>query len=282
MSDFYGRTYKRLKVASAQGPQTTFDYQLLKTYIDLLGSNIIFFLPMLEQDPAITVLENIDHGPRSHHFATTAAFDNDPAHRGLMLAQRYNGTDEGLISADHADYTFGNGAADSVFSVGCWFNALSSAVDLEQFISKYDGAVATNLEWEFGLDTAGKVNFICHDDSVPASIGRRYDTAITDNTWYFVVGTYDATEASTGVDIYLATATASSISAVDDTFVQAGAYTAMEDKGAAVTIGYAEDDGAGAGDFFEGSLWGPFLVAEEMTSTKITNLFNQGKKLLGF
>jgi len=224
MSEMYGAVRKHLKVVSAQGPETFFDWQLLQTYIDLLGSNTIFFLPMLEKDPAITVKENIDHGPKGHHFSTVTAFDNDPCHKGLMLTYRFNGTDEGLTCADHADFTRGTGAADQAMSLGLWFNAYSSAAAIEGLITKIDDQVATNVEWELYLDAAGKVSFRTHDDSVPAHIGRRYNTAISDHTWYFVCATKSTGITSAAVDIYLAAATASSISAVDDTNVQNGTY----------------------------------------------------------
>jgi len=47
-------------------------------------------------------------------------------------------------------------------------------------------------------------------------------------------------------------------------------------------VGYTADSGAGAGEFMQGEIWGPFVVAEELTAAQITALFHQGKKLLGF
>lgn len=282
MSKQYGYPYNRMTTVSAQGPEVQFDRQLLQTYTDLLGSNTIFFLPMLEKDPAITVLENIDHGPLGHHFATVTAFDNDPCHKGLMLTYRFNGTDEGLVAADHADFTRATGGtADLAMSLGMWFNA-SDPVAAQGLITKIDDQAATNVEWELFLDGAGKINFVTHDDGVPATIGRLYNTVLTDHIWYFVVATKSTGVTSAAIDIYLAAATDSSISAVDDTNNAAGAYVAMEDKAAGVYVGMTENSGAGAGEWFTGQIWGPFLVGEEMTSTKITNLFNAGKKLLGF
>ena len=282
MSQFHGYPYNRMTTVSAQGPEVQFDRQLLQTYINLLGSNCYLFLPMLEKDPAITVSEVIDHSAYGHHFYNVTAFDNDPCHKGLMLTYRFNGTDEGLAMADDAHFTFGNGAADSAFSVGCWWKTPNGAAAIDTLIGRMDEQVATHQEWELQLDAAGKINFRCYDDSVPAYIGRLYNTALSNDAWYFTVATYDATEASTGIDIYNALATASSISAVDDTNSQNGVYVAMEDKAVLTTVGYTADSGAGAGEFFQGQIWGPFVVAEEMSSTTITNLFNQGKKLLGF
>jgi len=273
---------KRLiTVVSAQG-QTVKHQGWLDAYIEALGGNVRTFLPFLETDPPVTAGYVTDAGLRGHHFTNLVAFDTDPHIRGSMLAYSFNGTDEGLNLPDHADFTFGNGAADSAFSVGLWFKPDSSAAAIEGLIARFDSQVATNLEWTLNLDAAGKINFVLHDDGVPASIGRLFNTAVTDYTWYLAVGTYDATAADTGIDIYLAASTAASIAAVDDTNNSAGAYVAMEDKAVLTTVGYTADSGAGAGEWFGGEIWGPFVVAEELSAAKVSNLFRIGKKLLGF
>lgn len=272
---------REVTVVSAQG-QMVKHQGWLDAYIAALGSNIRMFLPFLESDPPVTAGYITDAGPRGHHFTSLVALDTDPRIRGMMLAYALNGTDEGLNLPDHADFTFGNGAADSVFSVGCWFNASTPAAAIEGLIGRYDSLAATNLEWRLFLDAAGKVNFVLHDDGVPASIGRLFNTAVTAKRWYFVVGTYDATEADTGIDIYLATATSPSITTVDDTNNSAGVYVAMEDKTVLTSIGYTVDAGAGNAEWFEGEMWGPFVVAEELSASKVSNLFRIGKKLLGF
>lgn len=282
MSTFHGYPYNRMTTVSAQGPEVQFDRQLLQTYIDLLGDNCYMFLPMLESDPAITVSEVIDHSNYGHHFYNVTAFDNDPCHKGLMLAYRFNGTDEGLAMADDAHFSVGSGAADTAFSVGCWFITPDGASAIDTLIARMDEQVAKNQEWELQIDAAGKINFRTHDDSVPAYIGRLYNTAISNDTWYFVVGTKTTGITSAAFDIYLAASTASSISAVDDTNSQNGVYVAAENKAVLTTVGYTADSGAGAGEWFQGQIWGPFFCAEALSSTTITNLFNQGKKLLGF
>lgn len=278
MSEFYPST-ERITILTSQLGQSTFPRKWLQNYLDLLGSNVRVFLPFYESNPPAAG-DVTDIGPRGHHFDNTTAFDDYPKLRGHVLAYTFNGTDEGLNLADHADFTFGNAAADSAFSVGLWFKPETIANDA--LISRMDELVATNQEWELLIDAAGKLNFHCYDDSVPAYIGRLYNTALTANRWYFAVATYDATEASTGISIYLAQATASTISAVDDTTHQNGVYVAMEDKAVLTTIGYTADSGAGAGEFMQGEIWGPFVVAEELSAAQVTALFSQGKKLLGF
>jgi hypothetical protein len=283
MSTYYP-SVEVITILTSQLTQSSMPYKWLQNYINLLGSNIRVFLPMYESNPGAAA-DVTDVGPRGHHFDNVTAFDDAPKLRGHLLAYTFNGTDEGLSLADHSDFTFGTGAADSALSVGCWFKAEDSAgAAIESLISRID-KLAPNNEWTLNLSAAHKIGFDVYDNSVPAYEGRLYNTAITFNRWYFVVATYDATAgatASTGIDIYLAEATASSISAVDDTAHDNGVYVAMEDKAVLTTVGYSADGGAGAAEWFQGEMWGPFVVAEELSAAQVTALFHQGKKLLGF
>jgi len=282
MSTYYP-THDIWTLLSSQLHQASFPYDWIDNYLDLLGSNVIAFWPLFESNPAAAA-DVTDIGPRGHHIDNTTAFDDPPKFRGHMLAYTFNGTDEGLNLADHSDFTFGNGTADSAFSVGCWFKAESSAAAIEHLICRIDKN-ATNNEWTLNLDAAGKINFDVYDNSVPAYEGRLYNTAITDNRWYFAVGTYDGTAgatASTGINIYLALASESSISAVDDTAHDNGVYVAMEDKAVLTTVGYCADLAGAPGEWFQGEIWGPFVVAEELSAAQVTALFLAGRKLLGF
>jgi len=108
---------------------------------------------------------------------------------------------------------------------------------------------------------------------------KTYDVVITSGEIYD--GSGGAT-ASAGINIYLALASATSISAVDDTAHDNGVYVAMEDKTVLTTVGYCADLAGAPGEWFQGEIWGPFVVAEELSATQITALFLTGRKLLGF
>lgn len=168
-----------------------------------------------------------------------------------------------MYHADHADFTFGNGVADSAFSVFALINSTNSVGD-HYIISKQDVG-PNDLEWHLHL-TNGRPYLQLHDDSVPSYIARYRNSAITNGVWYFLVGTYDGTSAVGGIKIYL-----DGIQ-VDDTDDTSGAYTAMEDTGAGLSVGALLDTSPAGTTFFNGKIAVAGIRAGEFTAEQVWNL----------
>lgn len=266
--------WSNITIYTAQGPTSSFPKLWLDSYTEMLGSDIRMFLPFIEKDPPTTGAKITDFGPKGHHFTNETAFDTDPYLRGKMLAYIFNGTDEALSMADHADFTFGNALADSAFSLGAWVN-FKDATSSTIMSRRDDTTGSTEKEWMFYTDSADKIVFMLYDDSHSAYIARKYNTALAENTWLFLVGTYDATEAVTGINVYM------NGTPVDDTNASSGTYTAMEDQAVVTAIGYYENSAGSKTDYFDGHMWGPFIVAEELSADAIASLYKVGKWLLG-
>ena len=166
---------------------------------------------------------------------------------------------------DANDLSFGNGSNDSAFSIVALIKPtdMTSAYDI---VGKYSNVTgATQKEYLFLLIT-GKLYFICYDDSVPASIGRLYNTALTDTaTWVTYAATKSIGVTSAAIKLYRNGAQ------IDDTNSQSGGYVAMENKSALVgdydlsNLGAIADKGLYAAGVI-------LVVAEELTSTQLRRL----------
>lgn len=140
----------------------------------------------------------------------------------------FNGTDEYIEIADHADFSFGDGSDDSPFSISAWIYMDNSSLFIA---SKY----ATNqYEWAF-YTSAGKIRFTIYKLDAETSYQRRiYNTALSTGQWHHVVVTYDGrggTSAVAGIKIYIAG------TRKDDAEITGGTYGAMSDGTAPFYIG---------------------------------------------
>lgn len=185
-------------------------------------------------------------------------------------AIEFDGTNDRIAVADHDDFSFGDAVDDSAFSISAWIN-MDDATDFP-ILSKYPPNLKE--EWRFFVDGNDKLTCELYDDRWDIYIGRKYDTAITaqEGSWIHVVMTYDATEASSGINLYL------NGSDVDSADSEAGAYTAMHNDTGVVYIGYSESDADGP-HFSEGKIDNVIIFNKELSADDVTNLYNAGSGL---
>ena len=112
----------------------------------------------------------------------------------------YFASGDTIVCSDSDDFTF---TAGNAFSVGCWFN--SPSIGTDHLIGKTNNTSAShaNNEWYFHLASGGKLCLQCFDASESAIIGRKYNTALSSNTWYHGFATYDGGTADSSIKIYL-------------------------------------------------------------------------------
>ena len=169
-----------------------------------------------------------------------------------------------LYHADHADFTFGNGAVDTAFSVFALVNASLIGAD-RYIISKMDlGSI--EYEWSLHL-TNGNPYFVLSDDSASSFIGRYRNSAISTGVWYFIGGTYDGSAAVGGIKIYIDGLR------VDDTNSTGGVgYTSMDNTTAGLGIGAVLDTSPNMAAGFSGSIASACICAKELNSNEMWSL----------
>ena len=205
-------------------------------------------------------------------------FDTRPGYKALVPVIDFNGSDEEADTPDAAYWSRGNGSADSSFSVGAWVNPSSAGSGTRAILTKRTNTTgSTQREWEFDIDGSHKPRLVLLDESSGANIGRSAP-ALTLDTFAFVTCTYDETEASSGINVFVDGAD------VDDANVESGAYTAMEDTTAKVRLGFRA--GVGADDIFwqgkmAGGPLGPFFTQQQLSADEVLRLYEIGRRALG-
>ena len=137
----------------------------------------------------------------------------------------FDGVGDYVTIADHDDLSF------DAFSVSAWIN-MNDATNFP-VISK--GSYNSTAEFLFLTEGADKLKLYIMDESVSNCYIGRATAALTssESEWLHVVGTYDGGTASSGVKLYINGVQSDDANAESNP----GSFVAMENLGAAVTIG---------------------------------------------
>jgi hypothetical protein len=261
--------------SGAPSPPTMDLEALYTSVLDILGATAVV-VPLADPAPGTTFTTR---GAVARAFeASDSLSDRDtlPGLLGVVPVVSLNGVDEEFDSPDDDYWSRGNGVVDSPFSIGIWIK--SPDLDAALF-AKYDLVGRDNKEW-FLILSSGRVYFTLWDENVRARIGRTHSSRIPSNQWVHIVGTYDGGSASSGIKIY------QNGIAVDDSNFNSRSYTAMENIGAVVSLGYWFTHNTSlpsnflTGDIAGGAL-GPFFVQEELTAVQVSALYDLGAAALG-
>ena len=270
----------RVVASSGAGPSGFVDGHDLSEIMTILGGRAVrMFLPFFETDAADDTPVQ-DAGPRGHHFLKHNTSDYDPYIKGHVLAYRLNGlaspNGEAFDMADHDDFSFGDGAEDSPFSVGIaarFYNTSANAL-----VGRSDETALAEKR-EYLLFTGGGVfstiEFLVFDETTAAFIGRTTpNNIIVNDRWYIFIGTYDGGYASEGVRIYLDGVRVDSLDRIN------GVYTAMHNTAVATTVGYMTGGGGVRIYFLKGDCWGPFITGKCLSAGEVLSLTNLYRKVL--
>ena len=100
---------------------------------------------------------------------------------------------------DSDSLSFGNGTADKPFTLMTWVYIKTTKF---RIFSK--GGFLDRGEYLFSLDGSGRLYLALMDASASHNyIGRRYGVALSTNTWYHVVATYNGSQTPSSVKLYL-------------------------------------------------------------------------------
>lgn len=177
-----------------------------------------------------------------------------------------------LAGIDHANYSFGDGTVDGPFSVGAWIQP--NAIVTNVVIAKYDSAGALE-EWRLFIDSAGKLSLELHDASASATEIAVSDAALTLGQWVFVAASYDGGETAPVVNLYI-----DGVLVNDGSTVESGAYVAMENTAAPLTVGCSGVTALPVANF-HGRIALPFVTGKALSAAEIAQLYEFGGVLLG-
>ena len=173
-----------------------------------------------------------------------------------------DGVDDYLDCGDSNTFSFGNGTADSPFSISAWIN-MDDATTF-RIVSK-----AGSNGNEYFLTNGGddKLNFILYDTGGVGNIRAKYDTALTSyqGQWIHVVGTYSGVNRQNGIELYLNGSLLTTLKVLNSP------YTAMSNTTQPLEIGRSTSSSYANGKFSNVSVFNT-----ELTSTQVTEIYNSG------
>ncbi len=198
-------------------------------------------------------------------------FDTQPSSEGIIPVVSLNGSDEYALTPDAAHWSFGDGVADSPFSIGAWIN-LANVTTTRVILSRFDGA-SSDWEWWFFVNDGDTLTFDIFDDSEGVQVRRRTVSAIAEEEWLHVVATYDGGGGPTAMDgatLYINGAV------VPSTASDSRSYVAMEHRDLPTSLGSVVGGGWTFQGMMAGGPVGPFVVPKELTATDVADLYQIG------
>jgi hypothetical protein len=258
------------------GPQHTL--QNLSAVREILGTTKASLWPFFERTG--TLVSGLSAGDLipSETGGAAEALEDDfapVAHLGGVCSYHFHPTgDHHLAGIDHGDYSFGDGSVDGPFSVGAFI--LPNAIASNVIVGKYNSA--GNLEeWRFWIDGSGLLSLELHDASASASETAVSASAMVVGRAAFVVATYDGGETAPVVNLYV-----NGTPVNDGATVESGAYVAMENTAAPLTVGCGGVTATPTNEF-HGRIALPFITGKALTAAEVgilTDLYRN--RLLGF
>ncbi len=251
-------------------------FKVLDAILSTLGTTKPSLWPFLEKTGFLVSGISVGDLIPSETAAAAEALEDDfapIAHAGSVYSYHFHPTgDHHLAGIDHANYSFGNGTVDVPFSVGAWI--LPNAVATNVIVGKYDSA--GNLEeWRFFIDSNGKLSLELHDASESATEIAISDAALVVGRSHFVVASYDGGETAPVVNLYVDGALAN-----DGATTETGAYAAMEDTAAPLTIGCSGVSALPVAEF-HGRIALPFVAGKALSAAEVASLHGFYRLLLG-
>jgi len=242
----------------------------------ILGTTKASLWPFLEGSGGLISGLSVGDLTSAETGGAAEALEDDFApfkHAGGVHSYHFHPTgDHHLAGIDHANYSFGDGANDSPFSVGCAI--LPNAIVSNVMLAKYDSA-GNAEEWRFWIDAAGLLSLELHDANVSTSEIAASTAALVIGEQCFVVASYDGTETAPVVNLYK-----NGVLVNDGTTVETGAYVAMEAGAAPLTVGCGGVTAVPTTEF-HGRIALPFVTGKALSAAEVLQLFDLYRLLLG-
>lgn len=180
--------------------------------------------------------------------------------------------DHHLAGINDDSYSFGSGADDDPFSVGCWIRP--NAIASNTLLAVYDSA-GNKEEWRFWIDANGKLALELHDASTSKTETATSDNALTINQWQWVAAAYDGTLATPQVFLYV-----NGVAVNDGTTVEVAGYAGMENTAAPLTVGCSGVTATPVNEF-HGRMALPFICGKELSAAEAVQLRDIMRPMVG-
>lgn len=176
----------------------------------------------------------------------------------------FNG-DRAVEVNDNVKHSFGNGTADSPFSIVAWIYVTTTGVR-QTILAKYD--TSDKREWRFEIGGAKQLLLTLYDESADKYAYTLSNDALADG-WHCVAATYDGRGSSTaanGITLYDDGLAVSSIATND------GSYVAMENLTGKVSIGARYSAGVLA-YYWADKIDNVGIFNKELSSAEVTAIY---------
>lgn len=188
---------------------------------------------------------------------------------GRLKYLLFNGTDERLYTADHADFTR---TATNAFSCGALVYMTDSTNS--EIIAKWR---QNKREWHLYLNASDYPSFAVYDDTNNAEISREDQTALSQGAWHLVVGVYDGGTDAANLKIYV-----DGVQTDDADILDEAGFASMVDTDCPVYFGvYKQQSDDVYANYFDGRMALPFFTHTELSASSVWTLWQKCRGLLG-
>ena len=181
-------------------------------------------------------------------------------------SMNFNGSSYIDLGDDNA-FSFGNDTTDSPFSISAWVNATNFSPNGIRIITKCSDSWG-GREYQFYIDSSGKLILLIYDDSEQAYRLRKYDTSLNTGQWYHVAATYNGlggSNAENGIKLFL-----NGTYLLSTVTTSYGNYTAMENTTTPAYIGTMHTY------YSNGKINEASIFDYELSSSQVTTLWGGG------
>jgi len=196
----------------------------------------------------------------------------DQIHKGSVWAVDLDGSNDAWSATDHADFSFGDGASDSPFSVCVWAEKVGNN---DHLISKWSNT-PDEREWNLFIENStNKLQVRIYDETNDIQITRTEDVATADG-WHQMCFTYDGAGGASAADtikIYVDGVLKASTASNN------ASYVSMSDQAAKLYIGAIRNINLTVGEY-TGDLSAYFVEGAELSLSDIWKLHIKGKPFL--
>lgn len=185
------------------------------------------------------------------------------SYQGNMLVWGFDGA---ATEADTPDAAYWSTA--TAISMGGVYNFATVASNI--MLSKWDETSAGDAqlrEWKFFTDSNGDFGWQAYDESENASIGRKFDTALTANVWTHLTSTFTGGTDAANILLYK-----EGLGVTEATIVDDAGFADMEDLATVVALGYEENSAGAKANFFDGKMGLTYIDLAVLTPDKIKNI----------
>ena len=187
----------------------------------------------------------------------------------------FDGSNDYVTFGDDDAFSFGDGSADSAFSIDAWI----SMDDATNFVVLVKGTYGNTGEFHFRGNSSDKLHLVVYDGG---AYQAQLLAALTgyEGQWINVTGTYNGvggSSANAGIKLYINSAVQSTSGATGG-----GTYNAMEIGSGALETGRFSTNNGGSYTYSNGKIACLRLYNKALSAAEILQNYNAQKERFGY